>query len=181
LTFESPKFAKSVPSQVANGFNVEIPSANIYSIRIEAQGYISAFEKLDIHTYEMNELEMSFTLQPVEIGTTVNLRSVLFERGTANLLPESTDELDLVVSFLQTNSKVVIDLSGHTDNRGVHSHNVRLSQQRVNKVKEYLVAKGISAKRISGKGYGGTKPIASNDTEESRMLNRRVEFTIKKL
>jgi outer membrane protein OmpA-like peptidoglycan-associated protein len=50
----------------------------------------------------------------------------------------------------------------------------------VNKVKEYLVSKGITGKRISGKGYGGTKPIASNDTEESRMLNRRVEFTIKK-
>jgi outer membrane protein OmpA-like peptidoglycan-associated protein len=128
----------------------------------------------------MRELEMNFNLQPVEVGTTVNLKNVLFERGTANLLPESNDELDLVVSFLQTNPKVVIDLSGHTDNRGVHSHNVRLSQQRVNKVKDYLVAKGISAKRIMGKGYGGTKPIASNDTEESRMLNRRVEFTIRK-
>ena len=180
LSFSSPRFAKSVSSQPGNGFSVEIPSVNVYFIRIEAQGYISAFEKLDIHTYEMNELEMSFTLQPVEVGTTVNLRSVLFERGTANLVPESTDELDLVVSFLQTNPKVVIDLSGHTDNRGVHSHNVRLSQQRVNKVKEYLVSKGIGGKRISGKGYGGTKPIASNDTEESRMLNRRVEFTIKK-
>lgn len=181
LTFSSPKFVNSVPSQVNGGFSVQIPSVNIYSIRIEARGYISAFEKLDIHTYEMNELEMSFTLQPVEVGTTVNLRSVLFERGTANLIPESTDELDLVVSFLQTNPKVVIDLAGHTDNRGVHSHNVRLSQQRVNKVKEYLVSKGISAKRISGKGFGGTKPIASNESEESRMLNRRVEFTIKKL
>jgi OmpA-OmpF porin, OOP family len=181
LTFSSPKYAKSVSSLDANGFSVQIPSVNVYTIRIEAQGYISAFEKLDIHTYEMNELEMSFTLQPVEVGTTVNLRSVLFERGTANLIPESTDELDLVVNFLQMNPRVVIDLAGHTDNRGVHSHNVRLSQQRVNKVKEYLVSKGIGAKRISGRGYGGTKPIASNDTEESRMLNRRVEFTIKKL
>lgn len=181
LTFASPQFSKSVPSETSTGFSVQIPSVNLYTIRIEAQGYISAFEKLDIHTYEMNELEMSFTLQPVEVGTTVNLRSVLFERGTANLLPESTDELDLVVNFLRTNPRVTIDLAGHTDSRGVHSHNVRLSQQRVNKVKEYLVSKGIGAKRITGKGYGGTKPIASNDTEESRMLNRRVEFTIKKL
>lgn len=181
LTFSSPKFANSVSSVLGSGFNVQIPSVNVYSIRIEAPGYISAFEKLDIHTYEMNELEMSFTLQPVEVGTRVNLRSVLFERGTANLLPESTDELDLVVNFLKTNPRVVIDLAGHTDNRGVHSHNVRLSQQRVDKVKEYLVSKGIGAKRISGKGFGGTKPIASNESEESRMLNRRVEFTIKKL
>jgi outer membrane protein OmpA-like peptidoglycan-associated protein len=180
LIFNSPASTKSVTASGANGFVAEIPAVNIYSIRIEAKGFVSAFEKLDIHTYEMDELEMNFTLQPVEVGTTVNLKSVLFERGTANLIPESTTELDLVFSFLETNPKVVIELSGHTDNRGVHSHNVRLSQQRVNKVKDYLVSKGISARRINGKGYGGTKPIASNETEESRMLNRRVEFTIKK-
>jgi OmpA-OmpF porin, OOP family len=180
LVFSSPAFGKSVSSVPQTGFQVLVPSVNVYTIRIEAKGFISVFEKLDIQTYEMKELEMTFNLQPVEVGTTVNLKNVLFERGTANLLPESNDELDLVVSFLQTNPKVVIDLSGHTDNRGVHSHNVRLSQQRVNKVKDYLVSKGIAGKRIVGKGYGGTKPIASNETEESRMLNRRVEFTIKK-
>jgi len=180
LVFSSPAFGKSVSSEQQAGFQVQVPSVNVYTIRIEARGFISAFEKLDIQTYEMRELEMNFNLQPVEVGTTVNLKNVLFERGTANLLPESHDELDLVVSFLQANPKVVIDLSGHTDNRGVHSHNVRLSQQRVNKVKDYLVSRGISAKRVMGKGYGGTKPIASNETEESRMLNRRVEFTIKK-
>lgn len=180
LSFAASRINRSSTATVGTGFDIEVPSVNIYSIKIESQGYISAFEKLDINTYEMSDLEMNFALQPVEIGTTVNLKSVLFERGTDNLIPESNNELDLVVSFLQTNPRVVIDLSGHTDNRGIHSHNVRLSQQRVNKVKEYLVSKGIAAKRISGKGYGGTKPIASNDTEESRMLNRRVEFTIKK-
>lgn len=180
LSFSSAALNTSAGANVGDGFTIDIPPVNVYSIRIEAPGYISAFEKLDIHTYEMKDLEMNFSLQPVEVGMTVNLKSVLFERGTANLISESTDELDLVVSFLQTNPKVVIDLSGHTDNRGVHSHNVRLSQQRVNKVKDYLVSKGIASRRISGKGYGGTKPIASNDTEDSRMLNRRVEFTIKK-
>lgn len=180
LVFSSPAFGKSVSSAPQAGFQVQVPSVNVYTVRIEAKGYISAFERLDIHTYEMKELEMTFNLQPVEVGVTVNLKNVLFERGTANLLPESNDELDLVVSFLQANPRVVIDLSGHTDNRGVHSHNVRLSHQRVDKVKGYLVSKGIAAKRIMGKGYGGTKPIASNDTEESRMLNRRVEFTIRK-
>jgi outer membrane protein OmpA-like peptidoglycan-associated protein len=69
---------------------------------------------------------------------------------------------------------------GHTDGRGVHSDNVKLSLQRVNKVKDYLVSKGIDSRRISGKGFGGSKPIASNDTEASRKMNRRVEFVIKK-
>jgi OOP family OmpA-OmpF porin len=75
---------------------------------------------------------------------------------------------------------VEILLTGHTDNRGNPEHNQRLSQKRVERVKGYLVSKGISAKRIGGKGFGGSKPIASNDTEETRRLNRRVEFTIVK-
>lgn len=163
-----------------NGYSAEIPSADVYSIKIEAPGYISTLEKLDVKAYEMKELEMNFTLQPVEVGTTVNLKSVLFVQTKTDLLPESYDELNLVVSFLKANPSVRIELAGHTDNRGVHADNVRLSQLRVNKVKDYLVSQGIDAKRITGKGYGGTKPIASNDNEETRKMNRRVEFIIRK-
>jgi OmpA-OmpF porin, OOP family len=171
--------AENVVSTPA-GYSVSIPSTKEYSITIEAKGYVSTMERLDIHTYEMQDLEMNFTLQPVAIGTTVNLKNVLFAQAKTDILPESYPELDLVVHFLQTNPNVRIELSGHTDNRGVHADNVKLSQQRVNKVKEYLVSKGVEAKRISGKGYGGTKPIASNDTEDSRRMNRRVEFTIRR-
>ncbi len=128
----------------------------------------------------MKSLEMNFKLQPIEIGATVNLKSVLFQQSTFNLLPESNDELDLVVTLLKTNPKVEILLTGHTDNRGNPEHNQRLSQKRVERVKGYLVSKGINGKRIGGKGFGGSKPIASNDTEETRRLNRRVEFTIVK-
>jgi outer membrane protein OmpA-like peptidoglycan-associated protein len=137
-------------------------------------------EKLAIHTYEMKDLEMNFRLQPVEVGTTVNLKDVLFEQGKTVLLPSSYPELDLVVSFLKSNPKVRIDLAGHTDNRGIPGQNVKLSQARVDRVRDYLVTRGIEKKRISGKGYGGAKPIASNDSEETRQLNRRVEFTIKR-
>jgi OmpA-OmpF porin, OOP family len=128
----------------------------------------------------MRDLEMNFSLQPVELGTTVNLKNVLFAQAKTDILPESYPELDLVVGFLKENPNVTIELMGHTDGRGVHADNVRLSQQRVNKVKEYLVSKGIDSRRISGKGFGGSKPIASNDTEESRRMNRRVEFVIRK-
>ena len=129
----------------------------------------------------MKELEMNFKLQPVEVGTTVNLKNVLFEQGKTILLPQSYDELDMVISFLKSNPNVKIELAGHTDNRGIPAQNVKLSQARVDKVKEYLTEKGIDKKRISGKGYGGAMPIANNDNEETRQLNRRVEFIIKKL
>lgn len=165
----------------ANGYRINLAPQSGYTVRIESSGYISAMEKLDVEGYSMETLELNWKLQPVERGTTVNLKSVLFEQSKASLLPESYPELDLVVNFLQNNPSVAIELSGHTDNRGVAADNIRLSQDRVETVKEYLVSKGIESKRITGKGYGGTKPIASNDNEETRKLNRRVEFTIKKM
>ncbi len=81
---------------------------------------------------------------------------------------------------MKNNPKVEIELNGHTDNRGDAKKNIILSQQRVERIKSYLVSKGISSKRIKGKGFGGTRPIATNDSEEARKLNRRVEFVILK-
>jgi OOP family OmpA-OmpF porin len=182
ITFE-PQESTAEPATVRSsreGYSVDITSVNKYRLRIEASGYISVLEKLDIESFEMNNLEMNFQLQPIEVGTTVNLRDVLFEQSKTTLLPESYAELDLVVAFLKANPNVHIELSGHTDNRGVPFQNVKLSQGRVDTVRDYLVSQGIDRKRISGKGYGGSKPIASNNTEETRRLNRRVEFTIKK-
>jgi OmpA-OmpF porin, OOP family len=172
--------ATQLVQATANGYVVNMPFRDEYRVAVEANGYVSKIETLNVRDFEMKELELNFSLQPVEVGTIVNLKSVLFVQAKTDILPESFEELDLVVDFLKNNPTVKIDLAGHTDNRGVHNDNVKLSQQRVNKVKEYLVSKGIESKRISGKGYGGTKPIASNDTEESRRMNRRVEFTIKR-
>lgn len=168
-----------IRSQVS-GYSTTLPSSNQYVVNIEAKGFISTREKLDIQTYEMNDLEMNFRLQPIEVGTTVELSDVLFEQSKTILLPQSFPELDLVVSFMKTNPDVRIELAGHTDNRGIPAQNVKLSQGRVDRVKDYLISKGIAAKRISGKGYGGNKPVASNESEDTRKLNRRVEFTIRK-
>jgi OmpA-OmpF porin, OOP family len=177
ISFEGAAVQPRVLSSGEEGYSVAVPTAP-YTIRIEANGFISAMEKLDINALDMRDLEMNFKLQPVELGTMVNLKSVLFAQAKTDILPESYPELDLVVKFLKENPAVRIVLMGHTDGRGVHADNVKLSQQRVNKVKEYLVEKGIEARRVSGKGFGGSKPIASNDTEESRRMNRRVEFVI---
>jgi len=180
VTFLGPSVNQPIKATADAGYTLRIPSKGQYMVKIEAPGYISSLEKLDVQTYEMKDLEMNFRLQPIEVGTTVSLRNVLFEQSKTELLPQSYEELDLVVAFLRANERVRIELSGHTDNRGIPAQNVKLSQARVDKVKAYLVSKGISGKRIEGKGYGGSKPIASNDNEETRQLNRRVEFTIKK-
>ncbi len=161
-------------------YSVNLKRAKIYSIVIEAIGFVNLSERLDIQSIDMNNLEMNFKLQPIEVGAVVNLKSVLFELGSTVLLDESYSELNVVVDFLTTNPNVEIELEGHTDNRGDIKKNLVLSQQRVDKIKSYLVSKGIGAKRIKGKGYGGSRPIATNSTEEARKLNRRVEFRILK-
>lgn len=162
------------------GYSAALLRGHNYEVSIQAEGYISALENLDLEAAQVDNLEMNFKLQPVAKGATVRLKNVLFEQGKTELLPDSYDELDLVVEFMNANPRVRIQLTGHTDNRGSGVMNLRLSQDRVEVVRRYIISRGISGKRVDGKGYGGAHPIASNDTEETRRLNRRVEFTITK-
>jgi outer membrane protein OmpA-like peptidoglycan-associated protein len=174
--------SENYPATASNdgSFEIKLSGVEEYSVKVEAPGYIGEFERLDLRTQVLKDLEMNFRLLPIEIGATINLKSVLFERSKPVLLASSYDELDLVADFMKENPKVEILLSGHTDNQGRHDLNMRLSRERVNVVKDYLVKKGISENRITSKGFGGTKPIADNYAEETRALNRRVEFTITK-
>jgi OOP family OmpA-OmpF porin len=179
LDFRSDSL-RSTTSSGQGIYTLQIPSTKVYTIVVEAPGYVGVLEKLDIHTFEMKQVELNFKLQPIEVGVTVNLKNVLFQVGSTTMLSESYDELNVVVDLLRSNPKIEIELAGHTDSRGHAKMNYKLSQRRVDVVKKYLVSKGINGRRIQGKGYGGKKPIASSDTEESRRLNRRVEFTILK-
>ena len=161
-------------------FKTYLAGMREYHVKVEGKGFIGRFEKLDLRTHVMKDMVMNFSLKPIEVGTTVNLKSVLFVQSKPLLLEESYDELDMVVDFMKLNPNVAIELSGHTDNRGRHDMNMKLSRERVDAVKAYIVDQGVDGKRISGKGYGGTRPIADNEAEETRALNRRVEFTILK-
>jgi len=166
---------------VTGTFNVAIRGEGEYVFYMDAPGFISNSETILIEgDRSSSAVERQFLLQPIEVGATVKLPNVLFKQSSPDILPESFTELDRVVDFMQTNPGVKIRLEGHTDSRGVPKHNMRLSKARVESVEEYLVSKGISQRRISGKGYGGTQPIADNADEQTRRLNRRVEFTIVK-
>lgn len=107
------------------------------------------------------------------------MESLEFDFGSDAIRSSSTDGLDLVAELLQHNTTWRLKLSGHTDNVSTLQYNMKLSQKRVESIKKYLVKKkGIEANRIVVKWYGPTKPIATNDTEEGRQKNRRVEFLI---
>lgn len=106
------------------------------------------------------------------------LNNVLFETGEAKLLPSSFTELDSVAVYLNSKPTLKIEITGHTDNKGSETVNQTLSEKRAQAVADYLVSKKIEATRITYKGYGSQKPISTNDTEEGRKLNRRVEFML---
>ena len=89
-------------------------------------------------------------------------------------------ELDRVVNLLAENPAIEIEMSAHTDSRGSDDYNYKLSDNRARSVMEYILLKGIATSRITSQGYGETKPVATNDTDDGRQLNRRVEFKIVK-
>lgn len=181
ITLISPdKELVLIEQSSSEGYDLKIKSVGDYLIRIDAPGYMSLEKSLILETDHLETLEQNYELQSLKVGSTIYLKNVLFEQSKADFLPGSYAELDMVVKLMQDNPKMKIRLEGHTDNNGVAKYNLKLSKERVSAVKSYLVSKEISKSRISGKGYGGSKPIASNNNPESRILNRRVEFTILK-
>ncbi len=112
---------------------------------------------------------------PVEEKTLI-LKGVNFETGKAKLTPESLPVLDDIAAQLQAAPNIALEVSGHTDNRGNAAKNTALSESRAQAVADYLLSKGISKDRLSVKGFGSTRPVATNKTAEGRMQNRRVEF-----
>ncbi|MCA6362858.1 MAG: OmpA family protein [Bacteroidetes bacterium] len=158
---------------------VSLPSGKNYGIAVKAEGYLFHSENFDIPAIaSYQEVQKDIALKPVAVGSAIVLRNVFFDVGKATLRPESFTELDRLVALLNDVPTMRIEVSGHTDNRGSAEMNKKLSQDRAKAVADYLISKGIKAERIVWAGYGFDQPMASNDTEANRQLNRRTEFKI---
>ncbi|MFI4981932.1 MAG: OmpA family protein, partial [Nevskiales bacterium] len=112
------------------------------------------------------------------IEQSVIIRAVDFEFNKAQLTAPAQQTLDGVATALSAQPGLYVEIQGHTDSIGAAAYNQKLSQKRADAVKAYLVSKGVNASELTAKGYGKTKPIASNDTDEGRAQNRRVEFEV---
>ena len=172
-------FANSDP--LTGEYKIVLPYGKNYGFLGSAEKYISQSDNIDLTKVESYaELKRDLYLVPFEIGQVVRLNNIFFDTGKDSLRPESFPELDRLVQVMSDNGRMQIEISGHTDNVGNNEANMKLSDARAKAVLRYITAKGINAERISSKGFGETKPIAVNDTEEGRQFNRRVEFTILK-
>jgi outer membrane protein OmpA-like peptidoglycan-associated protein len=158
---------------------VTLPSGVNYGIAVKAPNYLfysANFDLPDTAAYQV--VERNIPLQSINIGSRIVLRNVFFDFDKATLRPESTAELDRLIALLNQYNKLKIEISGYTDNKGSQSYNQALSQNRSKSVVDYLIAHGIASDRLTYKGYGMDNPIATNETDEGRQLNRRTEFKI---
>ena len=183
-TLPEGTIAGNAISNPADGsFNIVLPYDKNYSIRAQADKFFAISENLNLDSLVKEGYKVihkDLYMVPIEIGSVVRLNNVFFDFDKWDLRAESHLELKRVVKLLNENPDIIIEMSAHTDSRGSEEYNFTLSNKRARSVMEYILSQGISPNRITSQGYGETKPVVENDTDENRQLNRRVEFTILK-
>jgi outer membrane protein OmpA-like peptidoglycan-associated protein/Tol biopolymer transport system component len=192
-------------SKNGDEFSAELSPVASYMLEVEAVGYTKSTTRIDPNTNRSKDISLIKTKEPVvakqstlsastanpkeklptaagksfdkiEKGKAIVLNNVYFEQSSFIMQKESYPELDKVVSMLKTNPQTKIEIGGHTDNIGDNRLNLALSENRAKVILNYLVSKGIDEDRLLYKGYGGSKPVAPNDTEDNKKKNRRVEI-----
>jgi outer membrane protein OmpA-like peptidoglycan-associated protein len=166
-------------STVENGYKIALPKGSVYGYRAQADSFVSVNENLDLSKLEIYaEKKMNLYLVPIERGQTIRLNNIFFDYDKIELKEESIPELNRLIVLMKQNPAMRIEITGHTDNMGTNEYNFKLAGDRAIAVKNYVIANGIDKTRVSSKSYGETKPVATNETEEGRQQNRRVEFVI---
>jgi outer membrane protein OmpA-like peptidoglycan-associated protein len=166
---------------VDGSYKIILPAGQAYSFHASKKDFVSVSDNIDLKKEtDYKEIERNLYLVPIEEGVDVLLNNIFFENNKADILPSSYPEMDRLVDILNAHPDMKIEISGHTDNAGAHEDNVKLTQARSESVTKYLVGKGINKDRLITKGYGGSKPVETNDHEAGRAKNRRMEFKILK-
>lgn len=169
-------------------FLAVLPSGKTYALSVEEPGYLFYSDRFELTEPASADepFELLILLQPIQEETAtaaveskpIVLRNVLFETGSADLLQASMNEISRLKTLLEENPALRIRVQGHTDNAGDSAANLELSTRRAEAVKTALIEHGIDASRLESKGFGESNPMATNDTEEGRALNRRTEFLV---
>jgi outer membrane protein OmpA-like peptidoglycan-associated protein len=159
---------------------ISLPSGKNYGIAVTAEGYPFYSVNIDLpESKSYQEIVKDIALSKLEVGQKIVLRNIFYDFNKSNLRDESIAELDRLERLLNANPTMRIEISSHTDNVGSAAYNEKLSLNRAQAVVDYMVnKKKMSKDRLEFKGYGFDQPIAPNDTDQGRQLNRRTEFKI---
>lgn len=175
---EKSKVSYTGTSDASGKFSILLPKGITYLIKYKNFGDKIEYNKMTLPAGK--ELMTSKLTIQIETPKTYTLQDVFFDTGKATLKPESNKALNELVEVMKLKNTLEIEIAGHTDNVGSVESNMKLSQDRANSVKNYLVKNGIAATRVVAKGYGDTQPVDDNSTEEGRRKNRRTEVRIVK-
>jgi OOP family OmpA-OmpF porin len=177
---ESTQKIFSGRSDASGRFFTQLPAGDKYFITVKALTDTSKYGVIEIPAIgEDEEYTEPFAVSvKFEIARSYKLERVYFDFAKATLRPESFPELEELVDFMKHRETIRIEIAGHTDNVGKDADNLKLSQQRAEAIRNYVLKKGIQPARVIAKGYGAALPIADNSTEEGRQKNRRTEVKI---
>jgi outer membrane protein OmpA-like peptidoglycan-associated protein len=169
----------SIQTDENGTFILPLPVQGDYLINVNRKGYLFYSKPWKNNTNDLlDSVRWNIPLTPIEKGSELILRNISFEKNSYLIGSDSFTELEQLTQLMKENTTIKIEIAGHTDNEGKKADNLLLSQKRAKAVVEYLIGKGISAERLTFGGYGDTKPIATNDTEQGKSLNRRTEINV---
>lgn len=189
VSYQSLPYGNVTGTMKGTSYRFPIFNNERYEIMVEAPGFAPAKYMLDPAEAKdrivLKDVELGLPASAAghaesthTVGKVMNLDNLIFQLGKAKIEPASFEELDQVVKMLQTYPKMIIQLEGHTDTKGDPKQNMKLSQERVDAVKDYLVTKGVNKSKVKTKAFGGTQPLSRADTEEAHKMNRRVQVRI---
>jgi len=190
VSYQSLPYGNKVGVLTGNTYQFPLFDKDKYSITVEAAGYATAKYMIDpseanTERRVVKDIELGLPSSAAStaetahtVGKVMRLDNLIFDRGRAKISPASYPELDEIAKMLISYPKMIIQLEGHTDFRGDPKENMKLSQERVDAVKTYLLSKGVNKSKVKTKAFGGTSPISRENTEEAHTVNRRVEARI---
>jgi OmpA-OmpF porin, OOP family len=165
--------------KVTGEYTIVLTEGNPYALYVNASGYMMNSLNFDYTSPKsLSPVALDVYLEPIKTGAAVVLNNLFFDTGKYELEKKSMTELNKLIKFMKQNSKVRIEISGHTDDIGADKDNQVLSERRAKSVVNYLEDHGISKDRIRYRGYGETKPVQPNTSDDNRQLNRRIEMKI---
>jgi outer membrane protein OmpA-like peptidoglycan-associated protein len=169
----------TITSDAGGNYEVAVPTGKKYEIIAKSNDYQTAYENVNVPVSQKNqEIVKDFSLNNLAVGSKIILKNIFYDFDKATLRGQSIVELDHLIQLLKDYPNMRIELSSHTDNKGTADYNLYLSNARSKSCVDYLILKGISKNRLEYKGYGLDQPIATNDTDAGRQMNRRTEFKI---
>lgn len=187
ISYQSLPYGSKVGFLSGSSFSFPLYDNEKYSVEVTAPGFEPAKYMLDpaeantdrrvIRNIELKLPGSAGDSVAHHAGKVLRL-NILFEPNKWNILPSSFTELDNLAGTMRTNPRMVIQLEGHTDPHGDPKKQMKLSKDRVESAKKYLILKGISGSRIKTKAFGGTQPLSNANTAEAHRLNRRVEMRV---